>query len=360
MKDRSAELKTSARKNEKERHRSKAPAAPFALLHDWTQTFLAEHPPASDPLVLLSSLPKRWSLYPPLILLPQSAFASTEWTEYLTSLPEDTRIQFYANIVSSLKATHLAINAPIQSTAIRSPHINPLYGDFGPLVLDRPVQNDFDSAFWATTVQNGIKQSWAPLYTMFSRGNITEKARVLQFPDVKGQEVADLYIGIGYFAFSYLKAGAKRVWGWDLNAWSVEGLQRGARSNDWSCVVNSEDIKDAKLVVFNEDNVKAAPTLDRYGLKVKHINLGLLPSSEGAWKVATQIMDEKGGWIHVHGNCRDTEIKEWGDRTVAQFQQYFGNSWNVRLAERFRVKEFGPGVGHWVLDLFCSQVTDTT
>jgi tRNA wybutosine-synthesizing protein 2 len=355
MKDRPAELQTSARKNEIEHPKPNLPVTPFALLYDWTQTFLIEHPPTSDPSVLLSSLPKRWSLYPPLIILPPSAFSSAEWTDYLTSLHEDTRNKFYGNVVSSLKATHLAINSSIQSTAIRSPHINPLYGDFGPLVLDPPIQNDFDSAFWATTLQNGIKQTWAPLYTMFSRGNITEKARVLQFPDVKGEEVADLYIGIGYFAFSYLKAGAKRVWGWDLNAWSVEGLRRGAKLNGWSCVINSENVKDVRLVVFNEDNVKAVPTLGGYGVKVKHVNLGLLPLSEGAWKVAVQILDERGGWIHVHGNCRDSEIKEWCDGTVAVFQRHFVKGWNVRLAERFRVKEFGPGVGHWVLDLFCNQ-----
>jgi tRNA wybutosine-synthesizing protein 2 len=193
------------------------------------------------------------------------------------------------------------------------------------------------------------------MYTMFSRGNITEKARVLQFPDVKDEEVADLYVGIGYFAFSYLKAGAKKVWGWDLNAWSVEGLRRGAHMNGWSCVVNGEDVKDEKLVVFNDDNMNAAGRLSEYGVKVRHVNLGLLPSSEGAWKIATQILDGRGGWIHVHGNCRDTEIDEWSEGTVAEFQRLFGDDWHVNLADKFRVKEFGPGVGHWVLDLVCRQ-----
>jgi tRNA wybutosine-synthesizing protein 2 len=333
----------------------KVPPTPFTLLCNSTEAFLSEHPPTSEPATLLSSLPKRWSLYPPLILLPQSAFSTVEWTDYLTSLSADTRLKFYSTIASTLKATHLAINAPIQSTAIRSPHITPLYGDFGPAVTNTPSRNDFNSAFWATTVQNGIKQTWAPMYTMFSRGNITEKARVLQFPDVKGEEVADLYVGIGYFAFSYLKAGAKRVWGWDLNAWSVEGLSRGASMNGWSCVVNSEDVKDEKLVVFTEDNVNAAGRLSGYGVKVRHVNLGLLPSSEGAWKIATQILDGRGGWIHVHGNCRDTEIDEWSEGTVAEFQRLFGDDWHVNLADKFRVKEFGPGVGHWVLDLVCRQ-----
>ena len=213
----------------------------------------------------------------------------------------------------------------------------------------------FIYAFWATSTQNGIKQTWAPLYTMFSRGNITEKSRVLNFPDVKDQEIADLYIGIGYFAFSYLKAGARRVWGWDLNAWSVEGLKRGAEMNRWSCAVNPEAEDEAQIMAYNEDNVKAVERLNAVGIKVKHVNLGLLPSSRGAWRIAAEILDERGGWIHVHGNCRDIEIDEWSNTIIGEFRRLFGDTWTTDVEERFRVKEFGPGVGHWVLDLACNR-----
>ena len=286
-----------------------------------------------------------------MILLPQSSFSSLEWKEYFTSLPDEYRDEFYAQITSTLKATHLALNAPIQSAELRSPCITPLHGDFGSIVPGNPTKDDFDKAFWATSTHNGIKQTWAPLYTMFSRGNITEKTRVLNFPDIKGQDVADLYIGIGYFAFSYLKAGAKRVWGWDLNPWSIEGLRRGAEMNRWSCAINLGHREEAQIMAYNENNVKAVERLN--GIKVKHVNLGLLPSSQGAWRIAAEILDEKGGWIHVHGNCRDTEIHERSISVVVEFKRLLGDTWTVDIGEKFRVKEFGPGVGHWVLDLTC-------
>ena len=38
----------------------------------------------------------------------------------------------------------------------------------------------------------------------------------------------DLYAGIGYFAFSYAKAGVGKVLCWEINPWSVDGLRRGA------------------------------------------------------------------------------------------------------------------------------------
>lgn len=178
---------------------------------------------------------------------------------------------------------------------------------------------------------------------------------MLKFPDVKDQEVADLYVGIGYFAFSYMKAGAKRVWGWDLNAWSVEGLKRGAKMNNWSCVINPETLQDQQIVVYNENNRMAVDRLEAFRVKVKHINLGLLPSSQDAWDIAAKILDDSGGWLHVHGNCRDTEIDGWSTFVVEKFNRLLGEKWTVHIVEKFRVKDFGPGVGHWVLDLACQR-----
>jgi len=80
-----------------------------------------------------------------------------------------------------------------------------------------------------------------------------------------------------------------------------------------------------------------------------------LPSSQYAWKVACEILDEGGGWIHVHGNCRDTDIEAWTSSVLSDFQSLFKHKWSINVRERFRVKEFGPGVGHWVLDLYCSK-----
>jgi tRNA wybutosine-synthesizing protein 2 len=278
-------------------------------------------------------------VYPPLLLLPATTFTSPEWKHYLSSIPTD---DLYSIFTSTFNCTHMALSAPIQLDPLRSPHITPLVGYFSDL--------------WVTTTQNGIKQTWAPLHTMFSRGNITEKARVLGFRDVRGEQVADLFVGIGYFAFSYLSAGAKRVWGWDLNSWSVQGLIRGTPLNGWKCVTGGDPREEdsAQVVVFNEDNVHAAERLRSRGIRVRHVNLGLLPSSEIAWGVAGEILDEKGGWIHVHGNCRDGEIGEWEDRVAQAFRGIFGGRREVRVADRFRVKEFGPGVGHYVLDLACS------
>jgi len=166
-----------------------------------------------------------------------------------------------------------------EENLLRSPtHLHPLYGFFGnPSSSSNPTPSDYDAALWVTTKQNSLIQTWAPLHTMFSRGNVKEKARLLTFPKPKPQPTqdhhdnapreeatqpaaagaasvlqggkgrlkkkegnvswekyaVDLYAGIGYFVLSYARLGL-RVLCWELNPWSVEGLRRGAAANGFS------------------------------------------------------------------------------------------------------------------------------
>src|ERR1700685_4268068 len=62
------------------------PLTPFETLVKTIEEFFDLYPPI-DRTVLLSDLPKRWSFYPPLLLLPQTAFSSQEWKQYLEILP---------------------------------------------------------------------------------------------------------------------------------------------------------------------------------------------------------------------------------------------------------------------------------
>ncbi|OGM43483.1 tRNA wybutosine-synthesizing protein [Aspergillus bombycis] len=203
-----------------------------------------------SPETLQSNLPKRFTVYEPMLLLPVNAFSSPPaWSALYQSLTALQQQGLYASLVkafSRMGVTHIAINAPIALTdtqghenRMRSPAgLVPLYGDFGPPAATttsatsaaspageegQPSDEDLERAFWVRTMQNhGIVQTWAPLYTMFSRGNVTEKARVLgqgaapfeglEVAQLGGQAVSDvgvvdMYAGIGYFVFSYLKRG---------------------------------------------------------------------------------------------------------------------------------------------------------
>jgi tRNA wybutosine-synthesizing protein 2 len=260
--------------------------------------------------LLLARAPKRWVVYEPMVLLPSGSFSAQPWPALLSSLTSAQKEPLWTAILARLSPvnakpplTHLAINEGIPLHLTQSPdeqrqegeahdenkdekenllraptNLQPLYGDFGALPSSSPssppTSADFTSALWVSTTQNGLVQTWSPLHTMFSRGNIKEKARLLSFhspntttssltpaqqqrrtmlnpqgsaqaqaqakvqrrvvaPGKKEKWAVDLYAGIGYFVFSYARLGM-RVLCWEVNPWSVEGLRRGAERNGFS------------------------------------------------------------------------------------------------------------------------------
>lgn len=381
--------------------------------------------------LLVSSFPESYSVYKPMLLLPNNAFAFEPWTKLLSNHPPNSDLlrPVWQHIAEVVGATHVAVNSPIplqtttsepdaidagaaQENLLRSPvNLTPIFGDFGPSptpqTLSACKSSDFASALWVTTNQNGIHQTWAPLYTMFSRGNIREKSRILNLPSVTmdfdtPSAAADLYAGIGYFAFSYKKSGAgrqkgiERVLCWELNPWSVEGLRRGAEMNGWTSKIFKQgdvptteaeweawiarleqDSKAGKkgedFYIFQMSNEYALPVIQRlrtssYTLvpPIRHVNLGLLPHSQLSWHTAVRIVDsEQGGWIHAHENVGINDIDKRREDVEKEFQKLLdafdgetevgreGNRSTRRaIVEHVeRVKMYAPGVVHVVFDI---------
>lgn len=155
---------------------------------------------------LFDTAPKRWGLYPPMIILSPGSINS-DWKDLLESSSKADVDSLYQNVLKTFSGrcqfTHVALNKgiPLENddaaeNTIRAPssEMARLYGGFGP---DIPAQRfylppdsdnligdkDFEEAFWVHTKQNGLYQFWAPRWTMFSRGNVKEKKRVLGFGD---------------------------------------------------------------------------------------------------------------------------------------------------------------------------------
>ena len=211
---------------------------------------------------------------------------------------------------------------------------------------------------------------------MFSRGNIKEKARLLDFhaSDAKiesrrmenwGSPTAiDLYAGIGYFVFSYVTLGM-RVAGWELNPWSVEGLRRGAVANGWSVRVvrPGETFEDAgeRIVIFLEDNKQALSRRQELGTAlledVRHVNCGLLPSSEDSWIAALELLSSH-SWLHMHENVgvNDTQLRRLEIEGMCnEWLVQKGDERGATVEHVELVKTFAPGVWHCVFDVFLSK-----
>ena len=354
---------------------------------------------------LVFAFPGAYSVYKPLLLLPSNSIDQIR--DSIISEHAELLQPIWHHMAKSLHCTHIALNSPIppsntpssshaqdSSNILRSPvNLTPIYGSFGPTptpqTLSHPTAQDFTETLWVRTTQNDIHQTWAPLYTMFSRGNVKEKARMLHLPSVtylakEGEEATavDMYAGIGYFSFSYRKAGIQQVLCWELNPWSVEGLRRGARLNGWSSRIftladvpeeiapNSEwEMWRQGVVGGNEDfwifqmsNDTASCILKclRANLPpIRHVNLGLLPVSRPSWPSAVRALDRmRGGWIHAHENIgvheideRELEIGAEFQRLVDEAQTEEGEKKKVRVDHVEKVKMYAPGVVHTVFDV---------
>jgi tRNA wybutosine-synthesizing protein 2 len=380
---------------------------------------------------LLVKLPKRWSVYRPMLLLPSGSFESEDWADFLR-LPEihNLKTNLWGKILAAVSKkdggqplTHLAVNQGIPQcvedvskdqkvNTLRSPSgLRMLYGDFGPARgpstswLTHTV-SDFEEAFWVSTKQNGIYQTWAPRYTMFSRGNIKEKARIASFHRSRKEvgtkisyetsrsqlcgraSAVDLYGGIGYFVFSYVQMGMDRVLCWEINPWSVEALRRGAVQNGWSVKVAKGDelmkpmheIVAGKetIVVLEESNERAGDRMTELrnweasqlmeGAEplvgdIIHVNGGFLPSSETTWQMSLGLVSRnRDSWLHLHENVGVHDI---GSRELDVTEKFVGwvghqgQNRDVRVQTE-RVKSFAPGVEHCVFDVHLSPVVSST
>jgi tRNA wybutosine-synthesizing protein 2 len=343
------------------------------------QTFISEkltHFPSIDNRTknsLLDKVPKKWTLYPPLLLINnRDTFESDEWIQFFDQHKDIDRHLFFTEFLSACFApnvTHIAVNKPIvEQDIMRRPFaLVPIHGQFGPeptpTIFDSPSDRDFDEALWCSTVQNGIRQTWAPRYTMFSRGNIKEKKRILDtFVEVRGNCIVDLYAGIGYFTLSYLKLGAKHVFCFELNPWSIQGLIRGVLANGFSYKLTRRDEKfvydpQVQVFIFHESNEFAESRFEQIEtqLPITHINLGLLPTSKPSWSIAHAISHRFSTAlscdIHIHENIHVDQLDAFMDLTSSELLQ-IAPSEDVLIEPLHleKIKTFAPDVWHICAD----------
>ncbi|CCE63917.1 hypothetical protein TPHA_0G00810 [Tetrapisispora phaffii CBS 4417] len=320
---------------------------------------------------LLNTMPLRYTIYPPLLLFNysvQRSFKHATWTAFFGAYRESSDKLFNGmleTVFSSNKLTNVAINMPIIETDIQRRPFNilPLFGDLIDKSVDlnndklweSPSSEDFSKTLWCHVVQNGIDQYWAPAFTMFSRGNVKEKKRILsEYVDIEGNDVVDLYAGIGYFTLSYLKRKARNVFCFELNPWSVEGLRRGIAKNKFAdrahvyCENNENSI--TRILEYRED------------LTIRHINLGLLPSSRPGWKLALDILSLPNVnasvespllcTLHVHENIHIEELNNssFVERMLTELTAT-QPTFRYTAAHVEKIKTFAPDVWHVCIDV---------
>lgn len=239
---------------------------------------------------------------------------------------------------------------------------------------------DTRSGGWVIVHENGLVYTFDATRTMFSSGNVSEKARMAKLlltssssvpavaaggstsaasasgiparyissssSSVDGEVVVDMYCGIGYWTLPLLvHAGAGHVHACDWNPDAIRTLRINLAANRVPAI---------RVTIWPGDNAQlmgsaVEGTADR-------VILGLIPTSERGWPVAVRCLKPTGGWLHVHMNKADHEIAAWlGELTarLTQLGEEAGRLWTVSVAHLERVKSFAPHVWHVVADVRC-------
>lgn len=344
------------------------------MIHDilgFTQMYFQDKLPVEKLNELLEHVPLKYSIYPPILLLNNSnkrSFDNDVWSGLLTPEYYHQLLKFLA---SNGNLTVVAINRPIleEGNLLRKPYnLEIIYSMEYPNDPTKLSRNDL----WCQVKQNGIWQVWNPIYTMFSRGNIKEKKRILDtFPDVKNNDIVDLYCGIGYFSLSYLSMGCRNLFGFELNSWSIEAFKRGLKCNKnfGKSITNEGEPQGVHL--YNENNEMSDQRLGEFRaknnnnakLRIRHINMGLLPSSEQGYPVAIEILSHHHNWVecpkvtlHVHENASIEEINGnvIQDRVISKLThiaQVTKLNYQFQLIHLEKIKTFAPDVWHICLDI---------
>ena len=184
-------------------------------------------------------------------------------------------------------------------------------------------------------VEHGIRFRLDARQIMFARGNRTERHR-MGIVTRRGEVVADLFAGIGYFALPAAVTGnAGRVWAIEKNPVSFRFLVENVALNGVADRVECRrgDNREIELPVRGFDRVL----------------LGYLPSAVPWVPRALDLLRPRGGTLHVHLLTGSREGPAGAEAEVVQAAERAGAV--VDHAVSRVVKAYGPGRVHVVVDL---------
>jgi len=185
-------------------------------------------------------------------------------------------------------------------------------------------------------VEHGVRWRFDAARIMFAAGNRTERIRAGRLVR-PGENVVDLFAGIGYFAIPAALLGrAACVWAVEKNPVSVRYLRENA-------VLNG--VGERVLVVPGDNRTVSLPegAFDR-------AFLGYLPSAVPWVPRAVALLRPTGGWLHVH-MVADVRAPLSEATTAVERSAEAAGARRLEPSRVRVVKPYGPGRNHLVVDV---------
>ncbi len=181
--------------------------------------------------------------------------------------------------------------------------------------------------------ENGIDYALDVAQIMFSSGNIDERIHMGTVAGAQ-ERVVDLFAGIGYFTLPLaVHSRPRSIIACELNPVAYGYLVENIERNDVADIVEPR-LGDCRLT---------APTR-----AADRVVMGYIKRTAAYLDTAFEALAPAGGVIHYHDVVAVENIDHLIERLIDAAAQYH---WHARIARRYRLKSYAPGIVHLVVDL---------
>ncbi|MHA2025952.1 MAG: class I SAM-dependent methyltransferase [Candidatus Thorarchaeota archaeon] len=186
-----------------------------------------------------------------------------------------------------------------------------------------------------THIESGVKFRLDPVHLTFSGGNKGERIHMSKIVN-PGENVVDMFSCVGQFALHIAKSSHVNVTAIEINPEAFEFLLENIKLN------RLEEKVTALLGDCREVHPKGVG--DRVIMGYLHDTISYLPS-------AVESLTKKGGIIHMHMSVPELEVS----RVIEEIDKT-GVSYGLQsTTEVRRVKNYSPGVEHFVFDILLKR-----
>ncbi|MBI2583094.1 MAG: class I SAM-dependent methyltransferase family protein [Candidatus Aenigmarchaeota archaeon] len=190
-----------------------------------------------------------------------------------------------------------------------------------------------------THTENGIKFKIDVGKIMFSKGNLSERQRLIGMIQ-KGETIVDMFAGIGYFSLGLAKhSPANRIYAVEKNRKAFDYLKQNIKLNGIRSIEPKRG--DCRKIRIRE--------------KADRVIMGYFPGTEKFLPHAFKFLKER-GVVHYHNLYSDKELWEKPLKDVEKAARKSGYR-IVSITGRNVVKSYAPGIWHTCLDFAAESVS---